>query len=71
MLAEAWLWLTDLGNSKMLALLIFFFTFIGIVLYVYTNRQRSERLESYKFLPLQDDDVPQNPQSTASTKGEK
>lgn len=71
MLADAWLWITDLGNSKMLALLIFFFTFIGIVLYVYTNRQRSERLESYKFLPLEDDDVPQEPYAASQVKGEK
>ncbi|MEN9432827.1 MAG: hypothetical protein RLZZ422_416 [Pseudomonadota bacterium] len=71
MLADAWLWLTDLGNSKILALLIFFFTFIGILLYVYTNRQRSERLESYKYLPLEDDDVPQDPYLHSQTKGEK
>ncbi|MBK8453457.1 MAG: cbb3-type cytochrome c oxidase subunit 3 [Thiofilum sp.] len=71
MLTNAWLWLTDLGNSKVLALLIFFVTFVGIVLYVYTNRQRSERLESYKFLPLQDDDAPQVPHAEQQTKGEK
>lgn len=71
MLTNAWLWLSDLGNSKVLALLIFFFTFVGIVLYVYSNRQRSERLESYKFLPLQDDDAPQAPYAEQQTKGEK
>lgn len=71
MLTNAWLWLTDLGNSKVLALLIFFVTFVGIVLYVYTNRQRSERLESYKFLPLQDDDVPPAPRTEQQAKGEK
>ena len=71
MLTNAWLWLTDLGNSKVLALLIFFFTFVGIVLYVYSNRQRSERLESYRFLPLQDDDAPRIPHTEPQTKGEK
>ncbi|MGV6858000.1 MAG: cbb3-type cytochrome oxidase subunit 3 [bacterium] len=59
MLAEAWNWITQLGNSKIVALLIFFPTFIGVLLYVYTNRGRSERLESYKYIPLQDDDHPE------------
>jgi cbb3-type cytochrome oxidase subunit 3 len=49
------MWLTDLGNSKMLALLIFFPLFIGIVLYTYTNKKRSKRLESYKYIPFDDD----------------
>ncbi len=60
MLAEAWSWITDLGNSKVTALLIFFFTFIGILLYVLTGKKRSERLESYKYIPLQDDDEPES-----------
>ena len=54
-MAEAWQWLTDLGNSKIAALLIFFPLFLGIVWYVYSNRQRSERLESYKYMPFQDE----------------
>ena len=56
MLTDFWTWIMDLGNSKMVALLIFFTTFVGIVLYVYTNRRRSERLESYRYLPLMDED---------------
>ncbi len=59
MFAEAWQWITQLGNSKVVALLIFFPTFIGVILYAYTNRARSERLESYKYIPLQDDDYPE------------
>jgi cbb3-type cytochrome oxidase subunit 3 len=55
-MAEAWHWITDLGNSKIVALLIFFGTFVGILLYVFTNKQRSARLESYKYMPFQDDD---------------
>ena len=43
-------------NTKPLALLLFFVTFIGIILYVYGNRKRSKRFESYKDIPLQDDD---------------
>ena len=60
MLAEAWSWVTDLGNSKVAALLIFFFTFVGILLYVFTGRKRAERLESYKYIPFQDDDEPES-----------
>ena len=50
------LWFTRLENSKVVALLLFFFTFCGILIYVYTGRQRSERLESYKYMPLMDDE---------------
>lgn len=56
MLYDMWMWLTDLGNSKMLALLIFFPTFVGIIIYVYTNKNRTKRLESYKYIPFMDDD---------------
>lgn len=55
-MSEIWAWLGDLGNSKVLALLIFFTTFVGIVLYVYTGKQRKERLESYKNIPFLDDE---------------
>ena len=51
------LWVTRLENSKIVALLLFFFTFCGILIYVYTGKQRSRRLESYKYIPLQDDDT--------------
>lgn len=54
-MADFMMWITDLGNSKILALLIFFPLFAGMLLYVYTNKQRSERLESYKNIPLEDE----------------
>ncbi|MGV6816376.1 MAG: cbb3-type cytochrome oxidase subunit 3 [Thiotrichales bacterium] len=57
MLADAWQWITHLGNSKIAALLIFFPTFLLIVAYVYGSKKRSERLESYKYMPFQDDDA--------------
>lgn len=73
MFADFWLWITDLGNSKMVALVIFFTTFVGIIIYVYSSKRRSERFESYRYMPLVDDDedprVPGNP--TRSDKGEK
>jgi cbb3-type cytochrome oxidase subunit 3 len=49
------LWLSKPENSKPVALLIFLVTFIGIVLYVYGNRQRGERLESYRNMPFMDE----------------
>ncbi|HXH04310.1 MAG TPA: cbb3-type cytochrome c oxidase subunit 3 [Candidatus Competibacteraceae bacterium] len=49
------LWFTRLDNSKIAALLIFFSTFCGILAYVLTGRQRARRLESYKYIPLQDE----------------
>ena len=60
MLTDAWLWLTDLGNSKIAALLIFFPLFVGIIWYVYSNKQRSQRLESYKYMPFQDEETETN-----------
>jgi cbb3-type cytochrome oxidase subunit 3 len=54
-MTDIWLWLTDLGNSKILALLIFFPLFVGMLLYVYTGKKRGERLESYKNIPLEDE----------------
>jgi len=54
-MADLWIWITDLGNSKMTALLIFFPLFVGMLLYVYTGKKRGERLESYKNIPLEDE----------------
>lgn len=56
MLVAFWEWVTQLANSKIVALIIFFTTFVGIVIYVYSSKKRSERLESYKYIPFQDDD---------------
>lgn len=49
-------WLSNMENTKPLALVIFFVTFVGILIYVFTNKKRSQRLESYKHIPFQDDD---------------
>lgn len=51
-----WLmWFTKLENTKPLGLLIFFITFCAILFYVFGNRKRSDRLESYKNMPFQDE----------------
>ena len=49
------LWFSKPENTKPLALIIFFFTFVGIVLYVYGNKKRSEKLESYRDIPFLDE----------------
>ena len=55
-----WLsWFTRMENSKPLALVLFFGAFCGILLYVLTGKQRARRLESYKYIPF--DDEPRQP----------
>ena len=51
-----WLmWFSKPENTKPLALIIFFVTFVGIVAYVYGSKKRSEKLESYRDIPFLDD----------------
>lgn len=53
-----WLeWFMHMENTKPFALVLFFITFALIILYVYTGKKRSQRLESYKNIPLEDDDT--------------
>ncbi|PWV61706.1 cbb3-type cytochrome oxidase subunit 3 [Plasticicumulans acidivorans] len=54
-----WLsWFTRLDNSKIFSLVLFFGAFCGIVIWLFSNRRRGERLESYKNIPFLDDDQP-------------
>jgi cbb3-type cytochrome oxidase subunit 3 len=48
--------LSSMENTKPLALVIFFVTFVGILFYVFTGKKRSERLESYKDIPFLEDE---------------
>jgi cbb3-type cytochrome oxidase subunit 3 len=51
-----WLeWFSRFENTKPLALIIFFVTFVGIVIYVYGSRKRSEQLETYRNIPFLDE----------------
>jgi len=51
-----WLnWFSRPENTKPLALVIFFVTFVGILFYVYGSRKRGEKLESYRDIPFADD----------------
>lgn len=49
------MWFSKPENTKPLALVIFFVTFIGIVIYAYGNKKRSEKLESFRDIPFLDD----------------
>jgi cbb3-type cytochrome oxidase subunit 3 len=49
-------WFAKPENTKPLALIIFFVTFVGILYYVFGSKKRSERLESYRRVPFMDDD---------------
>jgi cbb3-type cytochrome oxidase subunit 3 len=50
------LWFSRPENTKPLALIIFFVTFIGIVIYVYGSKKRGKKLESYRDIPFLDED---------------
>lgn len=56
MLQDFWIWIMDINNSQIVALLIFFTVFVGILFYVYASRKRSERLETYRYTPFLDED---------------
>jgi len=51
-----WLmWFSKPENTKPVALVIFFVTFIGIVIYVYGSKKRGEQIETYRNIPFLDD----------------
>ena len=51
-----WLmWFSKPENTKPVALIIFFVTFVSILLYVYGNKKRSKRLETYRDIPFLDE----------------
>jgi len=49
-------WFTHLENSKAFALVLFFIFFCIIIMYLFSSKKRSERLESYKNIPFQDEE---------------
>lgn len=51
-----WLmWFSKPENTKPVALIIFFVTFVSILFYVYGNKKRSKRLETYRDIPFLDE----------------
>ena len=59
-MSELFVWLsdahTDLQKGGQIALVLFFLTFCGILIYVFTGKRRSERFDSYRYIPLDDED---------------
>lgn len=51
-------WLSNMENTKPLALVIFFTSYLAVMWYIFMNKKRSQRLESYKHIPFQEDDAP-------------
>ncbi len=49
-------WLTNMEYTKPFVLVLFFVTFVLLIYYVYSNKKRSSRLESYKDIPFQHDE---------------
>lgn len=49
-------WFTHLENSKVFALILFFVFFCAILVYLFSSKKRSERLESYKNIPFMDEE---------------
>jgi len=70
MIGEIFNWLGDMRNSKILALLIFFIGFVILLVFVFTGKERSKRLESYKNIPFLDDDEDEQKSSTTVKKDE-
>lgn len=50
------MWFTRSENSKLFVLLLFFTVYGLILLYVFTGKKRSSRLESYKNIPFEEGD---------------
>lgn len=52
-----WLmWFSHAENTKPLGLLIFFVVFCLVLVYVYGNKERGQRLESRKNIPFLEDE---------------
>ncbi len=67
-----WLmWFTHMENTKVLSLVMFFVFFIFILLYVYLGKERSKRLETYRFIPFLDDDDHKDGETSADRKVKK
>ena len=54
------LWFTSMEHSKPLALVLFFSAFCGILIYVFTGKKRARRLESYKYIPFDEEEPRQS-----------
>lgn len=65
------LWFTRMENTKIVALLLFFGLFCAILFYVFTGKKRAKRLESYKYIPFQDEEEASEKPSPKVTENER
>lgn len=62
-----WLsWFTHMENTKPFVLVLFSITFVLILFYVFSNKDRSKRFESYKNIPFEEDKLPEDEQDGQS-----
>jgi len=54
-MSEIFNWLTKMEYTKPFVLVLFFVTFFLLIIYVYSNKKRSSRFESYKNIPFEED----------------
>ena len=47
---------TMMEFTKPFALVLFSVTFVGIIAYVYFNKDRAKRFEDYRFIPFDESD---------------
>ncbi len=64
-MSDLFRWIAEHEQNKFILMLILFGTYIGIAVYLFTNKRRAERLESYRHIPL-DDDVEESESDSAS-----
>jgi len=71
-------WFMVMANNKSVTLVIFFVTFVGILIYVYGSKKRSARLETYKDIPFLDEEdqikksaIDKSVEAGKNSKGEK
>ncbi|MEW6611980.1 MAG: cbb3-type cytochrome oxidase subunit 3 [Pseudomonadota bacterium] len=48
-------WFTEMENTKPFVLVLFFVTFVGILIYVLGGRKRGKHLESAKYVIFEED----------------
>ncbi|MFV1982323.1 MAG: cbb3-type cytochrome oxidase subunit 3 [Thiohalomonadales bacterium] len=55
-MSEFFIMMTKMEYTKPFVLVLFFVTFVLLVIYVYSNKKRSSRFESYKNIPFENED---------------
>jgi len=67
-MAEFLNWFTKMEYTKPAVLVLFSITFVLLIIYVYSNKKRSSRLESYKNIPFENEDEQPDSKTENDTK---